>query len=212
MSAANSRMNTIPASSQWMILRIARNLLGAHRRHLPGLQRLAPAQELDRRHDGDEADRDEQPELAEERVAREIVGRPLLEKEDPQEPDYEHHARRGAEHAVDDHQPARRGERELLADQRERHGQRRDQGERREVMEKGEEHDHAALPFDPAKNLRRALGADAAPFRPRYTPAWTSGESCAAADCGAAVRRLNGRANSPQSENGRMCGHSCSQR
>src|SRR5271169_4556570 len=77
-------------------------------------------------------------------MAVKIVTRALLEKEHPQQADDEQRARRNAEHEVGDLQPARRGNRQLRADQHELDRERRDEGERAEVMEEGEECGHGA--------------------------------------------------------------------
>jgi len=71
-----------------------------------------------------------------------IVGRALLKEKHPQQSDHEKEARREPKHSVNDRQPSRNRQRQVLADEHKFDGKRRNQSERRDVMEKGKEGRH----------------------------------------------------------------------
>src|SRR5207249_4556933 len=106
--------------------------------------------------------------------AVEVVGRPLLEIEDAEQADSQHHARRHAENHVDEPQPPGGSEVELAPDQDEFDPQGGDQGECCKVVEKSEEGSHLSGLIIPVLRSARLPQSSSPPKSCHHLPRTTA--------------------------------------
>ena len=138
----------MPASSTCMIVRMVLSFPALTAGTCPDLDRLAPRQELDRRHDRQKADKHEHRELGQEGVVRPVIVGALLEKEHTRQADDEHQRRPTAPNTPSVTIRLRAVDwRQFLAYQHEVDRQRRDQGECGKMVKEGEKGRHASGPF-----------------------------------------------------------------
>src|SRR2546430_3306696 len=144
MMAAKSRMRTMLNSSPWITAVTSLRFFRTDRGHLPGTEQLAPRQKLQRGDDRQQADGDKDREFCHEGLAVEVIVRPFLEIEHPQQPDDEQRTGGDAEHPVGGLKFSRRCQRQFLTDQRKLDGYGGNQREGADMVEEGEQGGHGA--------------------------------------------------------------------